>query len=58
MTSPGYTLGAAGFFPGDALVNRSAGNLIYVSIQYRLGAFGFLVQLSFEYPSTVRLLLN
>lgn len=38
----GYTLGAAGFFPGDALVNRSAGNLIYVSIQYRLGAFGFL----------------
>ena len=27
---------------GDALVNLSDGNLIFVSIQYRLGMFGFL----------------
>ena len=29
-------------YPGDAMVNGSNGNLIYVSIQYRLGLFGFL----------------
>jgi carboxylesterase type B len=28
--------------PGNALVFQSNGNLIYVSIQYRLGAYGFL----------------
>jgi carboxylesterase type B len=38
----GYTLGNAESYPGDALVNASNGNLIYVSIQYRLGIFGFL----------------
>jgi hypothetical protein len=27
-------------YPGDAMVNGSNGNLIYVSIQYRLGLFG------------------
>ena len=38
----GYTQGNAQSYPGDAMVNASDGNLIYVSIQYRLGLFGFL----------------
>lgn len=38
----GYTQGDAQSYPGDAIVNASNGNLIYVSIQYRLGLFGFL----------------
>lgn len=39
----GYVGGSAPFsYPGDALVNRSNGNLIYVGIQYRLGLFGWL----------------
>lgn len=38
----GYTAGNAQSYPGDALVNASNGNLIYVSIQYRLGLLGFL----------------
>ena len=28
--------------PGDAFVNASNGNVIYVEVQYRLGMFGFL----------------
>ena len=28
--------------PGQSLVNQSMGTLIHVSIQYRLGAYGFL----------------
>ena len=38
----GYTLGNGESYPGYALVNQSQGNLIYVTAQYRLGAFGFL----------------
>ena len=38
----GYTAGDTQTYPGDALVNASNGNIIYVSIQYRLGIFGFL----------------
>ncbi|TKA46995.1 hypothetical protein B0A55_13053, partial [Friedmanniomyces simplex] len=38
----GYAGGNSESYPGYALVNQSAGNLIYVSIQYRLGALGFL----------------
>jgi len=42
----GYTVGSSeavtAASPGDALVYASAGNIIYVSIQYRLGAYGFL----------------
>lgn len=38
----GYTVGNAQSYPGDALVHASDGELIYVSIQYRLGLFGFL----------------
>ena len=39
----GYTTGNAAYsYPGDAIVNASAGSLIYVSIQYRLGMWGFL----------------
>ena len=38
----GYTQGNSYRVPGEALVNASAGSMIYVSIQYRLGAFGFL----------------
>lgn len=42
-TTAGYATGnAAQVSAGDALVYQSAGNLIYVSIQYRLGAYGFL----------------
>jgi carboxylesterase type B len=29
-------------YPGDAMVNGSNGNLAYVTIQHRLGLFGFL----------------
>ena len=38
----GYTLGSAASTTGEAFINASSGALIYVSIQYRLGAFGFL----------------
>lgn len=34
--------GNAEAYPGYALVNQSAGQVIYVSIQYRLGGLGFL----------------
>jgi carboxylesterase type B len=35
-------MGNADVSPGNALVYQSDGDLIYVSIQYRLGAYGFL----------------
>ncbi|KAL3425572.1 carboxylesterase family protein [Phlyctema vagabunda] len=39
----GYTTGSAETVsPGNSLVYQSGGSLIYVSIQYRLGAHGFL----------------
>ena len=39
----GYTSGNAAYsYPGDAMVNFSNGTMIYISIQYRLGLFGFL----------------
>ncbi|KAL2821669.1 Alpha/Beta hydrolase protein [Aspergillus granulosus] len=38
----GYTLGNTQAAPGNALVYQSNGGLIYVAIQYRLGAYGFL----------------
>ena len=38
----GYTVGNALSYPGDAMTAASDGGLIYVSIQYRLGIFGFL----------------
>ena len=38
----GYTEGNAQSYPGDAMVNSSDSGLIYVSMQYRLGLFGFL----------------
>jgi len=38
----GYAGGNSESYPGYALLNQSMGNLIYVSIQYRLGAIGFL----------------
>ncbi|KIW41260.1 uncharacterized protein PV06_06833 [Exophiala oligosperma] len=39
----GYVGGSAPFsYPGDALVNRSDGNILFVGIQYRLGMFGFM----------------
>lgn len=38
----GYTTGSAQSYPGDALVHASNSGLIYVSIQYRLGIYGFL----------------
>lgn len=38
----GYTLGHAASLPGDGLVHSSNGSIISVSIQYRLGLFGFL----------------
>ncbi|RDW76162.1 hypothetical protein BP5796_06983 [Coleophoma crateriformis] len=38
----GYTLGTGTAAPGYGLVRHSKGNLIFVSIQYRLAGFGFL----------------
>ena len=39
----GYTEGNGAYsYPGDAMVNASKSQLIYISIQYRLGLFGFL----------------
>ena len=38
----GYDQGNSESNPGYLLVNQSEGNLIYVSIQYRLDLFGFL----------------
>ncbi|MCJ1476292.1 hypothetical protein MMC13_004958 [Lambiella insularis] len=40
----GYTVGSSETAqgPGQSLVNQSLGTLIHVSIQYRLGAYGFL----------------
>lgn len=38
----GYTQGSAYTNPGQAIVSASNGTMIYVSTQYRLGAFGFL----------------
>jgi carboxylesterase type B len=38
----GYVSGSAQSYPGDGLVNGSNGQIIYVSLQYRLGMFGFL----------------
>jgi carboxylesterase type B len=38
----GYDQGNSQSNPGYMMVNQSMGNLIYVSIQYRLAAFGFL----------------
>jgi len=40
-TGGGYVSGSAQT-PGDGLVNASNGQIMYVSIQYRLGMFGFL----------------
>lgn len=40
--SGGFVLGSSTNDPGDAMVNRSEGSLIYVQAQYRLGLFGFL----------------
>lgn len=38
----GYTKGGAGSNPWAALINASGGSFVYVSVQYRLGAYGFL----------------
>jgi carboxylesterase type B len=38
----GFTMGDASLYSGDALMAHSRGSIIYVSIQYRLGAYGFL----------------
>lgn len=38
----GYTIGNAANAGGANFVNSSNGSIIFVSIQYRLGAYGFL----------------
>ncbi|KAK4160660.1 alpha/beta-hydrolase [Cladorrhinum sp. PSN259] len=38
----GYTIGNSSFVQGYALVNHTGNAFIFVSIQYRLGAYGFL----------------
>jgi carboxylesterase type B len=38
----GFTQGGSEYYPGWPLVNASQGNLIFVNIQYRLSAYGFL----------------
>lgn len=42
LTAAGYAFGNAEIHPGDAMVHQSDGNMIWVAIQYRLNAFGFL----------------
>lgn len=37
----GYAAGNSEAYPGYALVNASLGNVIYITIQYRLGVYGF-----------------
>jgi len=38
----GYVQGGSHQNPGYALLNQSRGNIVYVAMQYRLNAFGFL----------------
>jgi carboxylesterase type B len=38
----GFTVGGASLYSGDALMAHSQNSMIYVSIQYRLGPYGFL----------------
>jgi carboxylesterase type B len=38
----GFTQGSSYGNPGSAIVDTASGSMIYVSLQYRLGAFGFL----------------
>ncbi|KAH7015865.1 Alpha/Beta hydrolase protein [Ilyonectria destructans] len=38
----GYLAGSTQFTSGDSLVHQANGSMIYVSVQYRLGALGFL----------------
>ncbi|OCL08234.1 alpha/beta-hydrolase [Glonium stellatum] len=38
----GYTQGNSEYYAGYSLVNQSRGALVYVTIQYRLSAYGFL----------------
>jgi carboxylesterase type B len=38
----GFTQGSSYAVPGSAMVNTSDGSMIYVSLQYRLGVYGFL----------------
>ncbi|KAM0424271.1 hypothetical protein ACHAPT_010416 [Fusarium lateritium] len=38
----GYLSGSAQYTTGDSLVHQANGSMIYVSLQYRLGALGFM----------------
>lgn len=38
----GFTQGSSYALPGSTIVDTANGSMIYVSLQYRLGAFGFL----------------
>lgn len=38
----GFTQGSSYAVPGSPMVETSQGSMLYVSVQYRLGAFGFL----------------
>jgi carboxylesterase type B len=38
----GFTQGSSYAVPGSTMVNTSDGSMIYVSLQYRLGVYGFL----------------
>jgi carboxylesterase type B len=42
LTCSGYTMGDSQGNPGFPLLQHSRNSIIYVSIQYRLGAYGFL----------------
>ena len=42
LPAGGYVVGSSTTVPGEGLVNRSEGTIIYVQAQYRLGMFGFL----------------
>jgi carboxylesterase type B len=51
----GYTRGDSQSYPGHALVRHSQNSIIYVSIQYRLGAYGFLYPDDDEYAANLGL---
>lgn len=42
VVDTGYTIGSSTSYPGENIVSYSDGSVVWVDIQYRLGAFGFL----------------
>ncbi|BFZ61486.1 hypothetical protein YB2330_002552 [Saitoella coloradoensis] len=51
----GYTNGYKDEFPGNLLINAADNQLIYVAINYRLGAFGWLAGPTYQSNATANL---